>query len=123
MNHSVEVLVNARYIEEQSRPENNQYVFAYSIQITNKGDTNVQLISRHWLITDAMDRVQEVKGIGVVGEQPVIPPDEFYTYTSGAVIETESGTMTGTYSMQDEEGNTFDAQIPTFALVRPQSLH
>lgn len=123
MNHSVEVKVSASYVADQSRPENDQHVFAYTIRITNQGTKTVQLMSRKWLITDGLDQVQEVQGIGVVGKQPVIPPGESYTYTSGAVIATETGTMTGSYTMQDEDGNHFDAEIPTFALVRPQALH
>lgn len=123
MNNSVEILVNAHYIAEQSRPENDQFVYAYTIRIENKGDNVVQLLSRKWIITDAQNKVQEVQGEGVIGQQPTLAPGKSFTYTSGAVIATDSGTMTGTYTMQNDQGEHFDVEIPTFALVRRESLH
>ncbi|VUD40377.1 Protein ApaG [Thalassocella blandensis] len=123
MSNAIEIQVKTHYIEDQSKPEEGQYVYAYTIRIENQCPSNVQLLSRKWTITDAKDQIQEVEGIGVVGEQPVIAPGESYTYTSGAVIATASGTMSGSYSFKSDNGEQFEAPIPTFALVRPELLH
>lgn len=123
MNNAIEIQVKTNYIEDQSKPDEGQYVYAYTIRIENQSESNVQLLSRKWTITDAKEQIQRVEGIGVVGEQPVIPPGESYTYTSGAVISTATGTMCGSYTMQNAEGDQFEADIPTFALVRPEMLH
>ncbi len=120
---AISVEVKAQYIEEQSQPEDKKYVFAYTIRISNNGEETAKLISRFWQITDSDDRVQEVQGEGVIGEQPVLTPGQSYTYTSGAVIETAAGTMTGHYVMQLDNGEQFQTPIPTFALVQPQALH
>lgn len=119
----ITVSVQARFLPEQSDPVDSRYVFGYTITIHNHGDKPTQLISRHWVITDENDSVQEVEGLGVVGKQPVILPGEHYTYSSGAILSTETGTMTGTYQMKTDDGSTFEAQIPTFALIPPNKLH
>ncbi|KJV06408.1 Co2+/Mg2+ efflux protein ApaG [Methylocucumis oryzae] len=111
------------YIEAQSEPEKHRYVFAYTITITNQGEIPAQLLSRHWLITDANGKVQEVRGSGVVGEQPYLKPGESFRYTSGAMIETPVGTMQGDYSMRSDEGDEFLADIPKFTLSIPRVLH
>jgi len=98
--HAMDVGVSTRYIEGQSAPDEQRYVFAYTITLTNQSKSPTQLIGRHWVITDANDEVQEVKGVGVVGQQPVLKPGESYTYTSGVVIATDTGTMTGSYQMR-----------------------
>jgi ApaG protein len=113
----------ARYLEEQSDPAKNQYVFSYTITITNTGDVAAQLLGRHWIITDADHKVQEVKGLGVVGQQPLLQPGESFEYTSGASIPTAVGTMQGTYQMVASDGKTFDAPIPPFTLSVPRTLH
>lgn len=118
----VRVQVKSEYIAEQSKPESDQYVYTYTITITNHSGHPAQLISRHWTITDAENKTQEVTGLGVVGEQPVIPPGESYTYTSGVVMETKNGIMKGRYTMQGDTGE-FEATVPPFALVQPESLH
>lgn len=123
MNHAIVVNVKTKYLHEQSQPADNRYVFAYTITITNNGDSNAQLVSRRWLITDSDQQVQEVEGLGVVGKQPHLPPGASYTYTSGVVLATETGTMSGSYQMQDDEGEPFEASIPEFALVPPHLLH
>lgn len=119
----INVSVKCTYIPEQSRPEQNRYVYAYTITISNHGERPAQLISRHWLITDANDDLQEVKGDGVVGDQPRLKPGEDYTYTSGAVLATPTGTMQGSYQMRTDDSETFDTAIPLFALVPPQAIH
>ena len=123
MNNAIEIDVKAHYIEDQSRPDEDKYVYAYTIRISNKGSETVQLLSRKWRILDGNNNEQIVQGLGVVGEQPRILPGESYNYTSGLVLATTSGTMNGTYMMQDDSGKEFDVQIPTFALVQPQALH
>lgn len=119
----IHVDVKTTYLKEQSDASKHQYVYAYTIRIENKGNETAKLISRHWIITDANSRVQEVKGEGVVGEQPALAPGEVYTYTSGVVLETSSGTMEGSYTMRKDNGEEFQAEIPTFALVQPHALH
>jgi len=117
------VVPKATYVEDQSDPSKNQYVFAYTITISNTGSVSAQLISRHWIITDANGKVLEVKGLGVVGQQPSLKPGESFEYTSGTHLETAVGTMHGTYQMLAEDGRQFDAPIPSFTLSVPRVLH
>ena len=121
--HEITVVPKATYVEDQSDPSKNQYVFAYTITIANTGTVPVQLVSRHWLITDANGKVAEVKGQGVIGQQPWLKPGESFEYTSGTNIETAVGTMRGTYHMLAEDGQTFEAAIPVFTLSVPRVLH
>jgi len=113
----------ARFLADQSDPAQNKYVFTYTITITNTGDVAAQLLGRHWIITDADHEVQEVKGLGVVGQQPLLQPGESFEYTSGASIPTNVGTMHGTYQMLAADGKAFDAPIPLFTLSVPRTLH
>jgi ApaG protein len=121
--YDIRVDVLTRYLPEQSDPESDRYVFSYAITITNVGSIAAQLISRHWLITDADGKVQEVRGLGVVGNQPLLQPGEKFEYASGSALETPVGTMKGTYQMVAEDGNQFDAVIPEFVLSMPRTLH
>ncbi len=121
--YEVSVRARTHYLQEQSRPEQDHYVFAYTITITNTGTVAAQLISRHWIITDSNHRVEEVRGLGVVGEQPLLKPGESYEYTSGSALATAVGTMRGTYQMVAEDGTRFDADIPEFTLSVPRILH
>jgi len=121
--NSIQITALVKHIAEQSDEADNRYVFSYSITITNNGDTPVQLLSRHWVITDSNSQVQEVRGQGVVGEQPVIKPGQSFGYTSGTVISTPVGTMMGSYQMVSEDGRKFDAAIPQFVLSVPRVLH
>ena len=121
--YEITVLPKAQHVAEQSDPERNHFVFAYTVRITNTGNVPAQLVSRHWVITDADGRVQEVKGVGVVGQQPTLKPGETFEYTSGASIATAVGTMRGTYQMLAEDGQPFDAPIPQFTLSVPRTLH
>ena len=125
MSEKNKILVEAvpHYIEAQSVPEEGRYVFAYTITITNTGNIAAQLISRHWLITDANGKVQEVRGEGVIGEQPHLKPGEVYEYTSGAMTETPVAVMQGKYLMLSENGDNFNAPIPPFTLSIPRVLH
>ena len=123
MTDPIKIQVYTQYLEEQSDPELGRYAFAYTIDITNEGDESVQLINRHWLITDDNNRTEEVKGSGVVGLQPQIPPGQTFQYTSGAVLGTELGTMHGSYQMRTANGRVFKAAIPTFLLSTPHTLH
>jgi ApaG protein len=113
----------ARFLADQSDPAKNQYFFTYTITITNTGDVAAQLLGRHWIITDADHKVQEVKGLGVVGQQPLLQPGESFEYTSGASIPTNVGTMHGSYQMLAADGKAFDAPIPQFTLSVPRTLH
>ncbi|RAU23826.1 Co2+/Mg2+ efflux protein ApaG [Paramagnetospirillum kuznetsovii] len=113
------VTVKPFYLDDQSSPTDNHYVWAYRVRIENRGGRTVQLMNRHWIITDGIGRVQEVKGPGVVGEQPVLRPGDGYEYTSGTPLPTPSGIMHGTYEMADEDGSTFDIVIPAFSLDSP----
>ena len=113
----------AQFIPDQSDPEENRYLFAYTITIRNVGEVPAQLVSRHWIITDAHDEVQEVRGLGVVGKQPLLKPGESFQYTSGSALNTPVGTMKGTYQMVAEDGTHFDAEIPEFTLAMPRVLH
>ncbi len=115
--------VEIRYIEDQSNPEQNYYVFAYTITIQNKGSQSAQLLTRHWVITDSNQKVQEVRGDGVVGEQPLLKPGEQFVYTSGTMLETEIGTMKGSYQMLADDGSHFNATIDEFVLSTPRVLH
>lgn len=121
--HDIAVTVATRFLDEQSKPQDNRYVFAYTITIRNRGSVGARLISRHWVITDSNGEVQEVRGDGVVGEQPWMNPGQGYDYTSGAVIETAVGTMRGSYRMLADDGTQFDADIPSFVLSIPRTLH
>lgn len=121
--NSIRVSVKTTYVVAQSQPREQRYVYAYTITIANQGNDTAQLISRHWRITDANNKLQEVQGMGVVGEQPVIEPGKSYTYTSGVILETETGIMEGTYHMRCNDGTMFDAPIPAFALVPPHAIH
>ncbi len=116
--NGVIVRVVTSYLPQQSEPPQ-QYVWAYMIEIENAGEKTVQLVSRHWIITDGQGRVEEVQGEGVVGEQPVIEPGEIYQYASGCPLSTTTGSMVGTYRMIDEDGDEFDAAIPAFSLDLP----
>jgi len=116
---SIRVCVQPFYLEEQSSPENNHWVFAYQVRIENQGSETVQLRNRYWHITDAMGRGQEVRGAGVVGEQPVLSPGESYEYTSGTPLSTPSGIMVGSYEMVTDSGESFDVVIPAFSLDCP----
>jgi len=119
----IRVQVATNYVDEQSRPESGRYVFAYTITIANNGDVPVRLISRHWVITDANGKVQEVSGDGVVGKQPHLNPGEVFRYSSGAVLETPVGAMQGLYRMEADNGVKFDAPIAPFTLAVPGVLH
>ncbi|MGE5319390.1 MAG: Co2+/Mg2+ efflux protein ApaG [Hyphomicrobiaceae bacterium] len=121
--YQISISVNTAYLAEQSDPSADRYVFAYTITIANSGTVAAQLISRHWIITDAENVVQEVKGLGVVGEQPLLRPGESFEYTSGTAMATPVGTMRGTYQMVAEDGNKFEAEIPQFTLSMPRVLH
>jgi ApaG protein len=123
MASSVRVSVEARYIAEQSSPEQHQYLFAYHVTITNDGAEPVQLISRHWIITDGAGRIEEVKGSGVVGQQPRIPPGDSFEYTSGCPLRTPVGTMEGSYHMVTDDGRKFEAPIAPFTLACPEALN
>lgn len=114
--HEIEVTVTPRFLPERSSPGNGYYFWAYTIDITNLGHETLQLKTRHWRITDALGRLQEVKGVGVVGEEPVLKPGESYEYTSGVPLPTPSGFMTGTYGMVTADGEHFDIDIPAFSL-------
>jgi ApaG protein len=115
----IEVTVTPRFVSERSSPSNGYYFWAYTIEITNRGPATVQLKTRHWRITDAHGKLQEVRGAGVVGETPTLEPGESFEYTSGVPLPTPSGFMTGTYGMVSATGEPFDIEIPTFSLDSP----
>ena len=121
--YNIEVDVETSYIEDQSAPDLNRYVFAYTITIRNEGNLAAKLLTRHWIINDANGNVQEVHGEGVVGEQPYLKPGESFQYTSGTVIETPVGCMEGSYQMISDDGTPFNAEIPAFTLSLPHKLH
>jgi ApaG protein len=121
--YDISVAARTAFIPDQSDEANGRYVFAYTITITNTGSVPAQLVSRHWIITDANGQVQEVRGLGVIGEQPFLRPRESFEYTSGAAIATPVGTMRGSYQMVAEDGVKFDAPIPEFTLSMPRVLH
>ncbi len=121
--HEITVEAVAQYLEDDSAPEEDRYVFAYRITLKNTGTVTAKLVSRHWIITDADGDVQEVRGLGVVGEQPELAPGESYEYTSGCALSTPVGTMQGSYQMHAADGTRFDAAIPVFTLSIPRVLH
>lgn len=121
--HEVTVSPQARYVPEQSDEAAGRYVFTYTISIRNSGNVAATLMMRHWIITDSDDKIQEVRGLGVVGEQPKLRPGESFQYTSGTIIATPVGTMKGSYRMMAEDGVEFDATIPEFTLTVPRVLH
>ena len=121
--HRISIDVETTYLDEQSEPREQRYVFAYTITIRNEGEVPAKLLTRHWIITDANNKVVEVKGLGVVGQQPLLKPGESFEYTSGTNLETPVGTMRGTYQMVAEDGHHFDAGIPLFTLSVPRVLH
>jgi len=121
--HNIIIEVETTYNEQQSDPANSRYIFSYTITIQNHGSVPAKLVSRHWLITDANAKTQEVKGEGVVGEQPRLVPDQGFRYTSGTVLETPVGSMSGTYQMVADNGDRFDADIPTFTLSVPRIIN
>jgi ApaG protein len=121
--YDIQVATRTAFIPDQSDVDSGRYVFAYTITITNTGTVPAQLVSRHWIITDSNNQVQEVKGMGVVGEQPLLRPRESFQYTSGTAIATPVGTMRGSYQMVADDGVQFDAAIPEFTLSMPRVLH
>jgi len=121
--HDISVTSRTAFIPDQSDLESGRFVFAYTITITNTGSMPAQLVSRHWIITDSNNQVQEVRGLGVVGEQPTLRPNESFQYTSGTAIATPVGTMRGSYQMVAEGGAQFEAPIPEFTLSMPRVLH
>ena len=121
--NDIAVHVISEYIADQSNATENRFVFAYHVRIENHGNLPAQLLSRHWIITDGNQKVQEVKGEGVIGEQPTIMPGEIFEYSSGAVLQTPVGSMKGSYQMVDTTGSIFDAPIPIFTLASPTALH
>ena len=121
--HKIQIEVSTNYIPAQSEPDESRYVFSYTITITNAGVMSARLLTRHWVITDSNHRIQEVRGDGVVGEQPYLEPGMSFQYTSGTVLETPVGTMHGAYQMMADDGTKFDANIPRFTLSVPRTLH
>ncbi len=116
---SIRVTVEPIYLDDQSSPSDNHYVWAYQVRIENRGDDTVQLLNRYWRITDALGRVQEVRGAGVVGEQPTLRPGESFEYASGTPLPTPSGIMVGSYQMETAQGTRFDVAVPAFSLDSP----
>ena len=123
MKDSIDISVDVNFIESQSDIASNQFVFSYTVKITNNGEIGAQLLTRHWKIEDESGKIEDVMGEGVVGQQPYLSPGESYEYTSGAVLKTQTGSMRGSYGMIDDLGNRFDAQIPLFVLSGPYTLH
>ena len=121
--HAIRINVETHFVEEKSSIEHNRYFFNYTVTISNDGLVPAQLVSRHWIITDANEETFEVKGLGVVGEQPLIQPHESYTYTSGTELNTPVGSMHGSYQMRGDDGLEFDAPIPAFRLALPGVVH
>jgi ApaG protein len=121
--YQVDVSVVTRYLPEQSQPEQNRFAFAYTVTVTNNGQVPAKLLSRHWIITNGDGRVQEVRGAGVIGQQPLIEPGHSHTYSSGTVMSSRVGTMQGSYQMLAEDGKRFDATIAPLRLAVPGSLH
>lgn len=119
----IKIDVKTHYIESQSSPDDERFVFSYTVTIRNDSKISAKLLTRHWIITDSNGKVQEVRGEGVVGEQPHLEPGQSYQYTSGTMLETSVGTMGGSYQMIDENGHPFDAVIPEFVLSVPRTLH
>ena len=123
ISETIKIEVNTQFLHEQSDPAKNRFVFAYSIEITNFGNESVTLLNRHWHITDDNNKIEEVSGEGVIGQQPEILPGKSFNYTSGAVLATKFGTMHGSYGMQTASGEKFKALIPTFLLSLPHTVH
>ena len=123
MSHKINIEVETNYLDDQSEPREQRFVFAYTITIRNEGEVPAKLLTRHWIITDANGRVEEVRGPGVVGEQPYLKPGQGFRYSSGAVLETPVGTMQGSYQMVADDGAKFEAPIPAFRLAMPGMLH
>jgi ApaG protein len=121
--NNVRVEVESQYVPQRSQPFQNKWFFSYTVRITNEGDQTVQLLSRHWIITDCTGHTEEVKGAGVVGETPVLGPGETFQYTSACPLETATGVMRGTYQMVTEDGQHFDVEIAPFALREPYTVH
>ncbi len=121
--YSIQVSVESQFIEKESNPEQARYVFAYTVTIVNQGSVSAKLLTRHWIISDADGRTQEVRGDGVVGEQPYLKPGEGFRYTSGTILDTPLGVMQGSYQMLADDGERFDAAISPFRLVDPRVLH
>lgn len=121
--NTIQVDVITRYLGEQSNPAENRFAFAYTITIRNVGPVAAQLLDRHWIITDGNGKVQEVRGEGVIGEQPLLKPDASHTYTSGCLLETPVGSMQGSFGMRSEEGDSFRAPVAVFRLAKPNMLH
>jgi ApaG protein len=121
--HLIRVGVETSYLPEQSSPDSDRFAFAYTITIRNEGGVAAKLLNRHWVITDANGKVQEVRGEGVVGEQPYLRPGEGFQYTSGTLLDTPVGSMEGEYEMEDDTGKRFLAPIPAFSLSAPRTLH
>ena len=121
--HKIRIEVRSEYLAEQSTPEELRFVFAYHVSIHNDGEESAQLLSRHWIITEGNEKVQEVKGAGVIGLQPDINSGESFQYSSGAVLDTQVGIMQGSYRMQDKDGQFFDVEIPAFKLAIPNMIH
>jgi ApaG protein len=122
-NNEILISIDTTYLHQESDPENNKFYFLYTVSITNKGNIGAKLLSRHWVIEDANGKVQNVKGEGVVGDQPYINPGGEYQYTSGTFLETSLGTMKGSYQMINDSENYFDAEIPEFVLTIPRVIH
>jgi ApaG protein len=121
--YQIEIQPLPQYVPDQSDPDNGRYVFTYTVIIKNIGEIAAQLVSRHWIITDGNNEIQEVRGLGVVGKQPLLQPGESFEYTSGSVLTTPIGTMKGSYQMVAEDGTHFSAEIPEFVLASPRALH
>lgn len=121
--YSIQVEVEPAYLDQESAPDENRYVFSYTVTISNHGDVGAKLMRRHWIITDANGERREVAGAGVVGEQPMLRPGEQFRYTSGAMITTPVGSMEGSYELIADDGTTFTAPIPAFTLSIPRTLH
>ncbi|KAA0889454.1 Co2+/Mg2+ efflux protein ApaG [Pusillimonas sp. ANT_WB101] len=121
--YDISVTVTPQYLPDQSRPDEQQFVFAYTVRITNRGQHAAQVISRHWFITDGLQQTQEVRGLGVVGQQPLLAPGETFEYTSGCPLPTPVGTMRGAYHCVGENGVPFEVPIDEFMLAMPRALH
>jgi ApaG protein len=121
--HSIIIQTQVKYLQDQSDESADRFVFSYTISITNLGTVAARLVSRHWVITDAYNHVQEVRGQGVVGEQPLLQPNQSFEYTSGTVLSTQVGTMRGSYLMRGDDGDDYDVEIPEFVLSVPRVLH
>lgn len=123
MNYEVDIRVKTQWLEKESDPAIPRYVFAYTITISNRSSVRLQLVSRHWIIADEKEQIQEVKGVGVVGQQPTFEPGSSFTYSSSVILPTQTGSMKGSYQMRLESGKEFDASIPEFILIHPKRLH